>query len=649
MRTHLQTSATLLLAAMIGTAAAQEPPRPAPVRPPPINASGHGELPPVAPVVPRALPAPALQPPLVLPPIPPQPPVSLPPSPSVTSEIEIRSAQNNKRQFGISQTKRANGQQSGAANKPTANRGLEIIRETKLKVLQRHYEETLNETVQLERKALSAPPDERAKMEEQAKAMRAFLSKLETDLQSLADQPAPVKTTADVLHEHAEHDSQAQDWDAKLRDLLTRAQRAANLGSAGGFPAKVPALDTPESLTDVPRLFLHFSAAAQAKRIACTADGKLIAVAHENGPQVDMISSQGQPMGAINVIHRDEAALLADIPNKPSLQIHALALTPARNVLAVGSNLGQVNLYNVNTGELIRALDDEQERLTDNTTPEKLRVVLKRAMGSVSSLAFSPDGRLVAVSGRSMSEAMLVPEVVERSRRAGTGPGRLKVWDVETGALKHDLAGHSQANGVAFSSDGRLLASAGSWSDDHDHGTGVILWNPQSGEKLRSLRAQANGGTWSVAFSPDSNLVVMSSREVQKERNIRANIISLMHAGTGLAEWMNTAPATGFVSPIAFTPSGKSIVTLNDGSSFQFIEAKTGKLRHQTRASSWKAFAIAPQSHTMTVLGQTGFEIWEFDRHDDAHGSTPLPDLPTSAAPAASPRPVIPEQIGIGF
>jgi len=68
----------------------------------------------------------------------------------------------------------------------------------------------------------------------------------------------------------------------------------------------------------------------------------------------------------------------------------------------------------------------------------------------VNSVAFSPDGRLLA---------------------SGSSDKTIKLWDVATGSEVRTLKGHTHyVLSVAFSPDGRLLAS-GSWDDT------IKLWD----------------------------------------------------------------------------------------------------------------------------------------------------------------------------
>jgi WD40 repeat protein len=412
-------------------------------------------------------------------------------------------------------------------------------------------------------------------------------------------------------------------------DKLPKRQAADAVPVAEKADAKAADVHAP---IGAPHRVRQIQTADRVAVIAASPDGRFVAFANDHRssrqgddwkPTVEILDAgPGKTIVSWKLTTDEEDALIAETRREPPfIEVDALAFSPDGNVLAVGTRIGQLKLFDVRTGALIQSLDDAAAKRADKKTPEKLKA-LTRAMGSVASLAFSPDGSLLAACGDAIGQESLAFERIERTTLRGTGPGRLKVWEVKTGTVKHDLVGHSHASAVAFSPDGNLLASAGSWAG-REHGTGVIVWNPQTGAKIRTIVNNANGGTRAVAFSPNSKLVAISARIFDKDNDTSTSAISVAHAITGIVEWQRTVP--GWAHPVVFTPDGKTVAVLCGGESIRFFATETGAMPHQVRPAdnpeggSWTFFAITPQGLRLVIggvnnAGKGTVELWDFDR-----------------------------------
>ncbi len=103
------------------------------------------------------------------------------------------------------------------------------------------------------------------------------------------------------------------------------------------------------------------------------------------------------------------------------------------------------------------------------------RSVFTETFGSTLSVAFSPDGKLLA---------------------AGTNKRRIQLWQTDNYTSLLTCDGHTDwIWSIAFSPDGKLLASG---SSDKT----IRLWDTRTGECLLILKGHS-GWVRSVTFSPD--------------------------------------------------------------------------------------------------------------------------------------------------
>jgi WD40 repeat protein len=255
---------------------------------------------------------------------------------------------------------------------------------------------------------------------------------------------------------------------------------------------------------------------------------------------------------------------LGSLPERSAAVTTALAISPHGQLLAAGEvpsstdfSHGSVQLWDLATdrelavmsgigavqsvafspgGTMLAAVTDSPEpnlRLWDVATHRQLPDPIHETDYS-SALAFSPDGRILAVAAypsRYGAGGQLLPPQDD--------PGVIDLWDLASHRLLYRLTGDSGAiESLAFSPDGRLLASG---SLD---GT-ARLWNVAAGTQQAVL--SPGGEVDSVLFSPAGSRLATAS----------TNGIQVWNVTSGTLDHTFTSGGLDSTQPMAFSATGE--------------------------------------------------------------------------------------------
>ncbi|HJT78399.1 MAG TPA: WD40 repeat domain-containing protein, partial [Gemmataceae bacterium] len=239
----------------------------------------------------------------------------------------------------------------------------------------------------------------------------------------------------------------------------------------------------------------------------------------------------------------------------PAEKVYAIAFSPDGKVIASGGPDGKVYLWEVATG--------------------KRRLVIGSAAGGgTRCLAFAPDGATVAAAGPGLGKT-------------------IGLWDTTTGKAVRQLPGGREgAEGIAFSRDGRRLASAGR------DGT-LRLLDVATARAIWELPNKCHRGA--LAFSPDGEALATSYGDVL-----------VLDAATG--KQVRRLPGPGGANALSFSPDGRTLAAGYESGTIALWDPATGKNRvplpgHLERAGS---IAFAPDGKTVaTGSDDKTARLWE--------------------------------------
>jgi WD40 repeat protein/tRNA A-37 threonylcarbamoyl transferase component Bud32 len=278
-------------------------------------------------------------------------------------------------------------------------------------------------------------------------------------------------------------------------------------------------------------------------------------------------------------------------------EINALAFSPQGGMIATAGRDKTVTLWEAGTGKKVRVLPDHQ--------------------GEITCLAFSTAGNMLAAGGGpgsrrgevrlwSVDRGILLashfglPDRIlavsfgrEGKLAAGGSDGLIRIWDQAHSSEPLVFRGDPRVVfGLAFSPDGRRLASAGRSGRIH-------IWNSSGGQESLDLSALLR--TEAIAFHPDSKQLASAGRSA----GLTGDIL-LWDLDRPQKPRVLSGPS-GTVQALAFAPDGRHLAAAGDDKSirlFDLDQAESVPVLLTGHAGRVLALAFSPDGSLLASAGE---------------------------------------------
>ena len=337
-------------------------------------------------------------------------------------------------------------------------------------------------------------------------------------------------------------------------------------------------------------------------------------------------------------------------------QIKSYQFSPDNTQLAVMSSIG-IWLYDVETGKAVKLLaghigavinpDWQTFAKQNGKTVElwdlhtnTLKTTFEGHKKSVNSVAFSPDGKMLASGDgagviwlwdilwgkhrpistphESVSEVMFSPDGQTIMSRRNSD---FRLWNTITGEFKASLEDTAMIYRIAFNSDGTVLYGTNAGTSQGE----LRLWDPDTGKiKMRLGVASSHprpvsspdGKTIASARWSDSTVELWDSQTGKLKRTFIGNpkYVKMITISNGIPKLVDYP--INPIRSIAFNPDGETLAA-SSGREIVFWNTDIGKQKATlTGSGTFRGLMFSSDGRTLAAMYESEIYLWHIDAAD---------------------------------